>query len=213
MANKKRMWIGIILIILVLIKLVSAYVALPISWDIIIGLVIALFVGIWGIKNRNFIVTFVVLALIVAGGNSTLKIIPLDSSSLFWMMIILGGGLHLIFAEEKGTTVDKNKVADVVMSSSNQYLYQDNNNAGIDVVMGNLNLYIDQSIERPVKLDLDVVMGNATIYVPANWNVSSQTTNFMGATKVMGAMANMNAKPDVVITGSTVMGSIIIKRI
>lgn len=154
MANKKRMWIGIILIILVLIKLVSAYVALPISWDSIIGLVIALFVGIWGIKNRNFIVTFVVLALIVAGGNSTLKIIPLDSSSLFWMMIILGG-LHLIFAEEKGTAVDKNKVADVVMSSSNQYLYQDNNNAGIDVVMGNLNLYIDQSIERPVKLDLD----------------------------------------------------------
>lgn len=148
------MWIGIILIILVLIKLVSAYVALPISWDSIIGLVIALFVGIWGIKNRNFIVTFVVLALIVAGGNSTLKIIPLDSSSLFWMMIILGG-LHLIFAEEKGTTVDKNKVADVVMSSSNQYLYQDNNNTGIDVVMGNLNLYIDQSIERPVKLDLD----------------------------------------------------------
>ena len=99
------------------------------------------------------------------------------------------------------------------MSSSNHYLHQNDSNVNADVVMGNLNLYVDENASKPITLNLDVIMGNVTVYVPASWQVATQTANIMGATKIPVEMTDYAAQPDLIIRGDTVLGSIIVKQV
>lgn len=223
MANKNRIFLGIVLILLAAAMVLKAFI--PVSWNLadICYLVFALVVALYGLVNRSILVTFTGLGLVAGASNRWLDLIPLGDGSLFLVGVFLGLGCHLLFAKRlvyewsaKQTRYTSNQAVtdfDVIMSSSNHYLHQNDNNVNADVVMGNLNLYVDENASKPITLNLDVIMGNVTVYVPASWQVATQTANIMGTTKIPVEMTDYAAQPDLIIKGDAVMGSIIVKQV
>lgn len=166
------------------------------------------------------------LILIVIGGLFLISNLEILSISQYWPALLILIGLAIIIGgfrrktrrqrSPSASVIDASpnsddNTNDATLSSANRTINGAFKNDHAKIVMGSLMLDMRNAHipDKPATLDISIVMGEAKIRLPSEWNVQITSTATMGESKdTRSSSPTSSDHPDLIITGSVVMGSL-----
>lgn len=233
--NTNRLLFGIIVIAIGLLFLldrsgITDFSRLLMWWPSLIILF-----GVWRLIASGFRSRFLPIALIAIGAFLQVGQLGLDIDfGRYWPVIliavgivILTGGMRrrrrrrnssnphnasrIIDVDVSASSDAEGDTLNAVVGSQDRIISGEFRNGSVNIVMGNGNLDMRDAVivDKPAALEVSVVMGEGKIRVPTDWNVQIANSATMGEAKdTRNSRPEVGNAPDLIISGSVVMGSL-----
>ncbi|MXY46006.1 MAG: hypothetical protein F4Y44_03275 [Chloroflexi bacterium] len=194
--------------------------------------------GIWRFIASGFRSRFLPILLIAIGAFLQVGELGLDIDwGRYWPVILIAVGILIFAGGMRGRRRRRNRsnqnrshnastIIDIDVSASSdaeddtlhavagsqdRIISGDFRDGSINIVMGNGNLDMRDAVivDKPATLEVSIVMGEVKIRVPRDWNVQIANSATMGEAKdARNSSPSAANAPDLIISGSVVMGSL-----
>ncbi len=186
--------------------------------------------GAWLFVSSGFRSRVLPLAFILVGVGLTLSnigIIPELGWGVFWPAILILIGTMILFGSMRARRSHRHSIAAessstgtiesvTVMGEARETAPPEGYSGGEKtVVMGSAHIDLRNATltQRPVTLNITVVMGEAKLRLPQDWAVRADNTTVAGETKdTRTHKPDAAGAPDLIITGTVLMGSLQIEN-